>query len=116
MVQSFEAQLGANERAAVKAGGENIVNQLIVEAIRTRRRLAFVYHDKARLVEPQCYGVGTKGTDLLRGHQLRGGTQREPLFDVAKMRDLQLLDDTFATPGPNYTRDDSAMRTIYAQL
>ena len=92
------------------------MNQLIVEAIRQRRRLAFVYHDKKRIAEPQCYGIGTRGTELLRVHQIRGGTQREPLFDVSKMEDLVMLDEFFVRPGPNYTKNDSAMRTIYAQL
>jgi hypothetical protein len=92
------------------------MNDLIVTAIRGRRRLRFVYHGVERLVEPQCYGRGTRGTELLRGHQLRGGTQKEPLFDVAKMERLVLTDDTFTKPGPNYTKCDSAMATIYCEL
>lgn len=92
------------------------MNQLLVEAIGQRRRLRFVYHDKLRLAEPQCYGIGSKGTELLRVHQLQGGVQREPLFDVAKILDLEMLDEVFDRPGPNYKRGDSAMRTIFAQL
>ncbi len=92
------------------------MNRTLTDAIRERRRLCFDYDGKARLVEPQCHGIGTKGTELLRGHQLRGGSQREPLFDVAKIANLVVLDETFARPGPNYRRDDSAMTTIFAQL
>ena len=92
------------------------MNPLIVDAIRQRRRLAFVYNDKKRIAEPQCYGIGTKGTELLRAHQIIGGAQREPLFDVAKIQGLTMLDETFVNPGPNYTKDDSAMRSIFAQL
>jgi len=92
------------------------VNAAIVDAIREKRRLRFVYNGRVRLVEPQCYGIGTKGTELLRVHQLRGGSQREPLFDVAKIVDLVVLDEAFDAPGPNYKRDDSAMATIFAQL
>ena len=91
-------------------------HQLILESIRTRRRLRFLYNGKVRIVEPQCYGMGTKGTELLRAHQLQGGEQREPLFDVSKIEDLVRLDETFTKPGPNYKRDDSAMKTIFAQL
>jgi predicted DNA-binding transcriptional regulator YafY len=91
-------------------------HQLILESIRTRRRLRFLYNKKVRIVEPQCYGMGTKGTELLRVHQLQGGEQREPLFDVSKIEDLVMLDETFTKPGPNYKRDDSAMKTIFAQL
>ena len=91
-------------------------HQLILESIRTRRRLRFLYNGRVRIVEPQCYGMGTKGTELLRAHQLQGGEQREPLFDVSKIEDLVMLDETFTEPGPNYKRDDSAMKTIFAQL
>jgi predicted DNA-binding transcriptional regulator YafY len=92
------------------------VNQALVRAIEQKRRLHFLYHGRARLVEPQCYGIGIKGTELLRGHQLQGGRQREPLFDVSKISDLQVLDEVFHSAGPNYKREDSAMRTIFAQL
>ena len=91
-------------------------HQLILESIRTRRRLRFLYNGRVRIVEPQCYGIGTKGTELLRVHQLQGGDQREPLFDVSKIKDLVMLDETFTKPGPNYKKGDSAMKTIFAQL
>jgi hypothetical protein len=89
---------------------------VLVDAITHRRRLRFVYHGKTRVAEPQAYGTGTRGTTLLRVHQLRGGTQREPLFDVAKIESLEVLDETFDRPGPNYQRDDSALVEIFAQL
>lgn len=92
------------------------MNQLIVDAILRKRRLRFNYHGRQRLVEPQCYGIGVNGTELLRAHQLRGGEAREPLFEVRKMDDLQVLDETFAVPGPHYRKDDSAMRIIFCQL
>jgi hypothetical protein len=94
----------------------NDAHQLILESIRTRRRLRFLYNGRVRIVEPQCYGTGTKGTELLRVHQLQGGDQREPLFDVSKFKDLVMLDETFTKPGPNYKKGDSAMKTIFAQL
>jgi len=92
------------------------MNQLIADAIGGKRRLRFVYNGKVRLVEPQCHGISATGTELLRAHQLQGGAQREPLFDVAKISDLVVLDEQFQTPGPHYKKNDSAMRTIYAQL
>ncbi|MDB5810796.1 MAG: higA [Betaproteobacteria bacterium] len=92
------------------------MNPVIVQAIREKRRLRFIYSDKPRLVEPQCYGIGNKGTELLRGHQIAGGVQREPLFDVSKITKLVLLDEIFTKPGPNYSKNDSAMKTIYCQL
>jgi hypothetical protein len=42
--------------------------------------------------------------------------QREPLFTVAEMEDLQVLEQMFTRPGPNYKRNDSAMKFILCQL
>ena len=92
------------------------MNPIIMEALRSKRRLRFTYNGKVRLAEPQCYGISARGTELLRVHQLEGGPQREPLFDVAKMRDLIVLDEHFTRPGPHYKRNDSAMKTIFRQL
>jgi hypothetical protein len=92
------------------------MNQLIVRAIQNKQRLRFTYNNKTRIAEPQCYGIGTKGTELLRIHQIQGGTEPEPLFDVSKMKDLLLLEEHFAKPGPNYKKNDSAMKTIFCQL
>ena len=92
------------------------MDQVIVDAIRNRRRLRFRYHDRERLVEPQCYGVGARGNELLRGYQLKGGSKPEPLFDVSKLGGLEVLDETFDRPGPHYRRDDSAMVRIFRQL
>ena len=50
----------------------------LVDALRHKRRIRFQYNGRTRLVEPQCYGIGHKGTELLRAHQLEGGEEREP--------------------------------------
>jgi hypothetical protein len=92
------------------------MNPIIVDSIRQKRRLRFTYNGKQRLAEPQCYGKGTRGTELLRVHQIAGGSQPEPLFDVSKIRNLVALDEHFTKPGPNYKRNDSAMLTIFCQL
>ena len=92
------------------------LNQTIVQAINGRRRLRFIYNGRERTVEPQCYGIGTRGTELLRAYQLEGGSPAEPLFDVSKISGLALLDQRFGAPGPHYKRNDSAMRQIFAQL
>jgi hypothetical protein len=92
------------------------MNQLIVKAIQNKQRLCFTYNNKVRIAEPQCYGIGTKGTELLRIYQIQGGTEPEPLFDISKMKDLVLLEEHFTKPGPNYKKNDSAMKTIFCQL
>ena len=95
---------------------EAVMNEVLVNAITHKQRLRFVYDGTPRLVEPQCYGIGTRGTELLRVHQLKGGPQREPLFNVSKIVNLEVLNETFDRPGPNYKKNDSAMKTIFAQL
>lgn len=90
-------------------------NPLVVQAIREKRRLSFDYNGTTRIAEPQCYGIGTKGTELLRAH-LTGARMPAALFDLAKATDLVLLAETFDRPGHGYVRDDSAMATIFAQL
>jgi hypothetical protein len=92
------------------------MNQMVVRAIEQKRRLRFLYNGRIRLVEPQCYGMGTKGSELLRAHQLQGGKEREPLFSVSKIAHLEMLDEVFVRPGPNYKKNDSAMRIIFSQL
>jgi hypothetical protein len=92
------------------------MNKMIYDAITNRQRLRFSYNNKIRIAEPQCYGLGTKGTELLRIYQIEGGNEPEPLFDVSKMTGLITLNEFFSKPGPNYKKDDSAMKTIFCQL
>jgi predicted DNA-binding transcriptional regulator YafY len=92
------------------------MKNLICNAIKNKQRIKFQYNNKTRIVEPQCYGVGNKGTELLRGYQIKGGTQPEPLFDVSKIEALELLGEYFKKPGPNYKKSDSAMKIIFCEL
>lgn len=91
-------------------------NTLIDRAIRERKPVRFVYHGKLRVVEPQCHGRGTRGTELLRGRQVNGDEPSERLFDVAHMVDLALLDGHFDGPGPHYRQNDSAMVEVFCRL
>jgi hypothetical protein len=72
--------------------GANAVHETIVQAIHERRRLRLRYNGTVRIVEPQCHGLGTRGTELLRVRQVSGGSYPEALFDVAKIADLVVLD------------------------
>jgi hypothetical protein len=92
------------------------MNELIISAIRNKRRIHFIYNHKARIAEPQCYGISTAGKEVVRVFQLSGGTQPEPLFEVARMEQLFLTNEAFQRPGPNYKRGDSAMSVIFAEL
>ena len=78
-------------------------NPLIVDAIEHKKRLGFVYNDTPRVAEPQCYGIGTKGTELLRAHVVHGGRPLPAaLFDVTKIVNLVALDQC---PEGHYIRE-----------
>jgi hypothetical protein len=81
---------------------------VICEAIERMQRLQFVYNNKLRIVEPQFYGIGRKGQEQLRGYQINEEPFLEKLFDVEKMKRLELLPFHFSKPGPHYNRNDSA--------
>jgi hypothetical protein len=89
---------------------------ILAEAVRTKSVVTCSYRGKSRVLEPQCVGIGHRGTPLVRVHQPRGGSATEPLFNVSEMRDIVVLDRHFLLPGPNYKRGDSMMGEIIAEL
>ena len=92
------------------------VGERIIAAIKERRRLSFSYHGQRRFVEPQCLGFTAKNLESLRGYLPHGGEVSERLFTIAEMSDLIVLDEHFSKPGPHYTKGDSAMKVILAEL
>ena len=89
----------------------------LIGAIATKRRVAFTYHWQRRVGEPQCLGFTFTDKESLRAYLPRGGGRTtEPLFTVAEMTDVVVLDEHFTRPGPNYKKGDSAMKTILAEL
>ena len=84
---------------------------MICAAIAEKRRISFVYHGRNRIAEPQCYGISMRDKETLRVLLIQGiSKQREPLFTVAEMEGLELLEETFTRPGPHYKKNDSAMK------
>jgi hypothetical protein len=94
------------------------LRDLICEAIKNKQRIQFEYHGKIRIAEPQCCGISTAGKEVFRAYLLHGGSRPEQLFELGKVKSLRLLDQYFAKPGPNYKKDDSAMKpgSIFCQL
>jgi hypothetical protein len=88
----------------------------ICDAIKNKQRIKFEYNKKMRVGEPQCCGKTTKEKDVVRLHLIPGGSKPVQLFDISEIGYLQLLDEYFSGPGPNYRKDDSAMKSIYCQL
>lgn len=93
------------------------MDQIIREAIQSRKVLQFYYDGGPRTVEPFCYGIGKTGKYLLRGYQTGGYSQSgNPegwrLFDTAKMIGVQCTDTQFAGTRPRYQPNDSSMAQV----
>ena len=76
----------------------------------------FYYHEKERIGEPQCCGISTAEKEVVRVHLLKGGSRPEQLFEVRQINSLEVLNEFFSKPGPNYKENDLAMKVIYCQL
>jgi len=112
-----EAEDAATEPDGMKAD----VGQILKTAIEKRSVLRFFYNGKARIVEPQTYGISTTGNEVLRGYQQEGaGTMgtvaRLKLFEVAKISKLEVTDERFGGARPEHNPDDSAMVEVFATL
>lgn len=97
------------------------MDEIIIEAIENKNLLEFYYKDHNRIVEPHTFGVSSKGNDNLAAFQIDGTSERNNvpdwgLFTVDKMVDLKILDENFEGTRPKYTRGDSRMTEIYAEL
>jgi hypothetical protein len=88
----------------------------ICVAIETRRRVQFEYHNKLRIAEPQAVGISTAGNEVARFRLVQGGSRPEQLFSVSEIKSFTILPERFTKPGPNYSKNDSAMKKIFCQL
>lgn len=97
------------------------MKQTIIEAIDSRNLLEFNYDGHYRLVEPHTFGVSTKGNDTLSAYQIGGTSDKGnvpdwKLFTISKITDLKKSDVTFTGTRKGYTKGDSRMSKIYAEL
>jgi hypothetical protein len=80
------------------------VDVLLRTAIKDKRLIRFVYHDKERIVEPHDYGV-LNGARRLFGYQVAGSSSGKlpnwRLLDTNLISDLQLLDRRFPGRRPS---------------
>lgn len=89
-----------------------MLEHLLRQAIRDRQVVEFRYHGEHRSVEP--YRLGLDGGRLrLMGWQSRKGGRS---FHVDEMEDLVVTDRTFLQPREGYTRGDTAMDRILAEI
>jgi hypothetical protein len=115
----FKEKLPENKMESPASNELNSVlspKQLICNAIQDKQRVQFEYNGKNRVAEPQCCGLSTTGKEVARFHLIQGGSHPEQLFELLKIKSLKLLDEYFITPGPNYKKNDSAMKVIFCQL
>ncbi|WP_294324487.1 hypothetical protein [uncultured Chryseobacterium sp.] len=97
------------------------MKQTIINAIENRNLLEFSYDGHHRVVEPHTFGVSTKGNDSLSAYQVEGTSDQGivpdwKLFTVTKIMGLKKSDKTFSGTRPGYTKGDSRMSKIYAEL
>ena len=97
------------------------MNNEIVEAIENYNLLEFQYDGHYRVVEPHTYGVSTKGNDTLSAYQVEGTSDRGNVpdwkqFTISKIVGLKKLDENFSGTRDGYTKGDSRMSEIYAEL
>lgn len=96
------------------------MNNEIIAAIENHKLIEFDYDGESRTVEPHCYGVSTKGNEVIRAYQVRGfsssGTMGWKMYDLSKADDINVLSETFSKPRPDYKKGDKGMDEIYCEL
>lgn len=93
----------------------------IIEAIRERRVLRFMYRGTPREVEPHTYGINTAGHEALSCFQVSGASRSGTARDwktllVSEITALAKTDHLFLGPRVGYVRDTDTFRQIFAQL
>ena len=94
---------------------------LIIEAIRSQRLLAFVYHGSLRIVEPHTYGLDKWRREMLCAYQVQGVSRSGDApgwrtFLVEEIGAARIEARRFDAPREQYRRDDRAFAEILAQL
>jgi hypothetical protein len=91
-------------------------DQNICNAIKNRQQIEFLYHEKYRKGNPQCYGLTKTGKPAVRVHLMVGGDRPEQLFTLDKISNFKILSSTFKSAGPNYRKGDSELPHIFCDL
>lgn len=95
------------------------MKKVIIETIEGQYLLQFDYEGEQRIVEPHCYGLTSKGNEVIRAYQVDGfsssGKMGWKLYDLAKADSFEILEDTFAIR-PDYKPGDKGMIEIFCEL
>ncbi|WP_293942792.1 MULTISPECIES: hypothetical protein [unclassified Sphingobacterium] len=97
------------------------MKQTIIDAIKGQNLLEFSYNGHQRVVEPHTFGVSTKRNDSLSAYKVGGTSDKGvvpdwKLFTISKIVNLEKSDETFTGTRSGYTKNDSRMSKIYAEL
>ncbi|RLA72577.1 MAG: hypothetical protein DRG78_23685 [Epsilonproteobacteria bacterium] len=97
------------------------MNEMIIEAIKNKQLLAFIYNDKNRIVEPYTLGVSTKGNDTLSAYQIDGGSNSSKdlswrQFIVPDIEQLKILDKSFEIIRDGYNPNSDKFDPVYATV
>ncbi len=97
------------------------MNNIICEAIHSRRIIRCYYKGGYRLFEPYCHGVSTAHNDALRAYQVGGYSKSGKPFSwkllvMNEMRDISITDDSFDEIRPDYNPNDKQMIHIYCRV
>jgi len=99
---------------------ETAKHGLLLKAISERKLIAFQYHGKNRLAEPQDYGIQRGARRLLSyqlaGESTTGGLPDWRLVEVADMATLAITDRKFAGNRPAPTGQHYKWDILFARV
>lgn len=92
----------------------------LIDAVRARRAVSFMYRGARRTVEPHAVGVGHDGGAWLSAYQTAGHSVfpgHDWLYcQVDAVEGLQVVPKRFLQARPGYSREDSRFMRFYAAL
>jgi len=97
------------------------IDEQLRDAIARRRLIRLRYSDTVRVVEPHDYGI-KKGNAMLLAYQLRTSGRPEKsavgwrLFDVAKIAECLVLEDSFKGSRGAADQQHHPWDTLYARV
>jgi len=94
---------------------------LVCQAIDEMRLLLVEYGGRMRLVQPHVYGDDAHGDRLLSAYQVSGGSASGESkgwksFRMDRVGAIELTDERFHAPRPEFQRNDGAFAHIVRQL
>ena len=97
------------------------MNDLICDAIRSRRLLRFVYDGYERIIEPHSHGINSANHEVVSGWLVGGWTKTETEpgwrnYLVNDMHDVHVLSEPFAGPRPGFNPNAARILQIFCQL